>query len=226
MKRGHARIPQDTTPVDQLRISIERDMQNHEIGAEYWLMQVADLALRGYSPHQIAQATGLTAKQVGQDLNVIRQAWRNERRNKASEWMGEELAKLALIEREAWESWEDSKQELIALTPQPGDTGEEQYQLVKKPGDPRYLDMVLKCITDRGKRLGLYAPEKHLWKDGNNDSGGILEIPDGADYATTLAAIETAIRTVSAVETTEDEGRTMELLTSANWSEDSETESL
>ncbi len=73
------------------------------------------------------------------------------------------LACLDLLERKYWEAWEEStkdfRAEIVKVKKRKGkpDRIERKIITYTRCGDPRYLNGVLKCISQRCKILGLYA---------------------------------------------------------------------
>lgn len=116
---------------------------------------------------------------VGNDLMEIREDWRNSALVDMNAKIGEELAKIDLVELRAWEGYERSIGESVTTTTEAqtlgvqqqeeGDQGKQKQKLVKGKktsqvkqlnGDPRFLKIIMDCVERRCKLLGLDAPEK------------------------------------------------------------------
>ena len=110
----------------------------------------------------------LSQTQVHRDTKAILQQWQEERKDFIDLLMDKELAKLDLIEREAWGAWQESKKGEKTTKIEGGEvingqvsSGKIKERTMKStPGDPRYLDMVQKCIDKRVEILGFAAAKK------------------------------------------------------------------
>jgi hypothetical protein len=123
--------------------------------------QVADLYVQGWSQTAIAEHVGISQATVCDDLKRIRAEWRQSMVRDFDEARSKELAKLDRIEREAWAAWERSQKPAQSAVI----TGEGAQQPTRKTlknqhGDPRFLDMVHKCVAARRAILGLDAPQR------------------------------------------------------------------
>jgi hypothetical protein len=127
---------------------------------------VANLYLRGYRDQfTLAERVGVDRSTIYNDLKHIRKQWAAEMVVKFDKAVVEELAKVDQLEREAWAEWERSKtfREKTRTGKTRKSGGDETSAMLEKEnllGDPRYLDVVLRCIDRRCKLLGLDAPEK------------------------------------------------------------------
>src|SRR5262245_9793644 len=72
--------------------------------------QVADLILEGWNQGAIAEHLGVTQAAVSKDLKQIQVAWQESAIRDFDDARALELAKLNLIEREAWASFRKSKE--------------------------------------------------------------------------------------------------------------------
>ena len=67
-----------------------------------------------------------------------------------------ELQKLGRLERETWAAWERSQKPVqSAVISGHGDRKNERRSMKNQHGDPRFLEIVLKCIAQRRGLLGL-----------------------------------------------------------------------
>jgi len=128
---------------------------------------VAELYLRGYrSQRAIAERMeGVSRATIGRDLQVIRKWWKEDAVGDFDAAVAEELARIDRIEREAWDAWERSKapsekQRTAKTTRDDSSSSIAQIEKENRCGDPRYLDVVWKCVDKRSKLLGLEAPTK------------------------------------------------------------------
>ena len=151
---------------------------------------IAQLYKRGYSYRQMQEEVkarldlqSYSLRTVHKDVQALLEEWRGTRIENIDHAVQLELERIDDIIREAWEAWEKSKQDAdktrtkqTGVPRQPdeeegnggsrGDgeivtiqlerTSEEQTNC----GDPRYLEVIHKNLTERRKLLGLYSPEK------------------------------------------------------------------
>lgn len=134
----------------------------------------AELRLKGYTYQQISdeikkrlglQTCPVSCVKVYNDKLLAE--WQKERIDNTDALITEELERLNMVIREAWQMWEKSKDDYhrkggtqIGL---PSDDGT-AIQTIKAimnddeergKGDPRYLDIILKALDQRRKLLGL-----------------------------------------------------------------------
>lgn len=137
-----------------------------------------ELYLQGYSHQAIANRLNegrpyeLTRRQISYDIEEVRKRWIEGQREKYDAYVNQELARIDIFEREAWEAWrasggkiseetiieqlrsigEDKSPELIVT--------EIKRHIKDSVGDPRFLEAVFKAQQERRKILGIYAPAK------------------------------------------------------------------
>ena len=134
-----------------------------ELAQQTERLLVIDLLNKGFRNSEIAQATGLTPGQVSKHTGFARKAHMEMFGWKYEEMIALQLAKIELVEKEAWEAWEKSKQPEVTLTTEAGEpTGDDEEPGVKTKrtikgttGDARHLMAVLKSIELRHKTLKL-----------------------------------------------------------------------
>jgi len=122
---------------------------------------------------------------VSYDLKAIRTQWLKAAIRDFDQARAEELAKIDLVEVEAWAAWARSQEEKeIASQEEQHDPivwedakGKPQitYKIKKRirmrkegqAGAPAFLEVVLKCIAKRCEILGLDAPKRFAisWDD-------------------------------------------------------------
>lgn len=146
--------------------------------------QIAKWYLQGWTQAKIAEELGLSRTQITYDLRVIQKQWVKNTTFALDEYKGKELAKIDVVESEAWEAWEKSKEQykrqyesfkgIKKITDENGiDKIQPQYvdksiETENQYGNSKYLELVMKCIERRCKMLGIDAPSKfeHTGKDG------------------------------------------------------------
>jgi len=155
---------------------LPKNKQNHVFAMAQRRARVAELYLSGKTQQQIAADVGVSQMTVSTDFAALRKAWLASSLRDFDAMKAEELARLALLEREAWEAWHRSKDDAVtthtvtALAPQEECVVKRHSKEGKRPlipvavkeettasgqaGDPRYLVSVLRCIEARLKMLG------------------------------------------------------------------------
>jgi hypothetical protein len=127
--------------------------------------EIARLYLQRRTQAEIGRQLGLSRQQVGYDLSAIRQEWLRSSLVDFDARKAEELARLDRLEREYWDAWEASKKERqTSVTEQTtaaeGERLRAGLRKEEQTGDPRYLAGVERCLEQRAKILGLFAPQK------------------------------------------------------------------
>lgn len=141
----------------------------NEIGIE-WLKRVPDAK------------TKLSVLQIGKIITYVTNEWKKQNVVKISELKNMELAKIDALESEYWLAWRRScspfikkevkKQRIVVEdgieVSENGDIEprlSEELQEVEvkeienlRDGNPKFLEGVERCITNRAKMLGLFAP--------------------------------------------------------------------
>ena len=134
---------------------------------------VGELYLKGVYQSVIAEQLGLTQQQISYDLKMNQKTWAKNTALSLDEHKIKELAKNDNLERVAWADYERSKREFkskiirgknLSKNEHGQTTGDSIEQTIKtedRNGDPRFLDVIAKCIERRCKLLGLDEPQKH-----------------------------------------------------------------
>ena len=120
--------------------------------------KAADMYLKGWSQETIASFLEVSQATVSRDLDEVRAEWRQAATFDFDEARACELQKIDLIEREAWAAWQRSQTPLsgIVRTDRDGARGPSHRSSLKNShGDPRYLDLVNKCVAQRCLLLAL-----------------------------------------------------------------------
>lgn len=138
--------------------------------------RVSEMYLELQSMTQIARQLGLSTTSVYRDICVAREQWRTRAGDAIEEHKKRELAKIDQVELEAWRGWqrtigvhriETRKNTTVEATRALGDGGSitvdiPAEEIVNKreklAGDPRFLEIITRCIESRRKILGLDAP--------------------------------------------------------------------
>lgn len=127
---------------------------------------VAARYLKGAMQSEIAREVGVTQSQVSLDLKALRQLWLASAVRDFDEAKAQELAKIDQIEIAAWRSFEKSLEPReITLTEgtEGGDRTPTRKASVRREGsagDPRWLQVIQKCVDTRCQILGLFAPTR------------------------------------------------------------------
>jgi hypothetical protein len=131
--------------------------------------KVADLWLKGWSQIKIAKECEIGRKKVRILLDKARALWLDRRNMALTDAIAEQLRRIDLIEAQAWEQWERSKQDAVENSMETSKDGFKKKQTIRpQTGDARYLDSMLKCVDMRCKLLGIYKPpeersEMEVW---------------------------------------------------------------
>lgn len=139
-----------------------------EIQHERDLEVIADLYLRGFTQYGISQELPkvtnakytVTTAIINRDLKIIRGRWKESSLISWSEKKDEELAKIDKIEFEAVQAWEKSKKPFKSIRQSTGDKSTEEKKIIERDGNPRFLEVWIKCSERRCKLLGLDEPQK------------------------------------------------------------------
>lgn len=130
---------------------------NDNITIEKRRNEVIRLYLMGMAQIDIAVEVGVTPAQITNDIQQTRKKWLSENLAMMSEQKARELAKLDLLEAEAWDAWQNSKK---PIKKKHTEHYREKLTLKKETeiqtsGDPRFLSQVENCIKGRCQLLGL-----------------------------------------------------------------------
>ncbi len=119
--------------------------------------EVAKMYLMGMYQSEIAKKVGVTQSQISQDLKMLNKAWIAGAQDDISEAKAREVAKLDLIEAEAWDAWVRSKEKTVKRSAEK--KGErktlEKLEETENVGDPRYLAQVERCVQGRCQLMGM-----------------------------------------------------------------------
>lgn len=105
---------------------------------------IARLYLQGATQAAIGKKMGLSQGVISRHLSAVKEDWKQSALVDYNERKALEVAKLDEVERNAFEAWAKSR-----TGPDGKITGQ---------GNPRFLDVIVKCIQQRKEIFGLNAP--------------------------------------------------------------------
>jgi hypothetical protein len=118
--------------------------------------KVAELTLQGVTQDDIARRLGVNQSTIGRDLEQLRVDWHESAIRDFDQAREREIQKLGFVESEAWAAWQRSQQPEQAAMLSEGKEGKRSRSSLRHQyGDPRFLDQINKCITQRCLLLGL-----------------------------------------------------------------------
>jgi predicted transcriptional regulator len=136
---------------------------------EAWLQRsstIAEMLAEGLRQYQIADKLHLSPAQISYDLKKMEAETLEKRSHDLDVYRRRELEKIDHIAAQAWVEWHRSKEEVKKITTQVKDKDEsgkivtKQVTTETRCGDPRYLDIAVRCSKRRSELLGLDAPSK------------------------------------------------------------------
>lgn len=156
---------------------LPKNKQNGTFAIARRRAKVAAMYLLGDTQQEIAKAVGVSQVTVSYDLAAVRKQWLASSLRDFDAMKGEELARLELLEREAWEAWSRSRsaetssrtEKVLACEPAGPVTSKgtvhtpaaliptkviREVTTSGRTGDPRYLLQVFRCVEARLKLLG------------------------------------------------------------------------
>lgn len=123
--------------------------------------QVADLHLKGWGQPAIAQQLGVSQSTVSSDLKAIQREWRRSVRLDLDAARAVVLKKLDLLAHEGWRGWERSQEPVESTRISQDAEGRKVEKTIRQQqGDPRYLELIYRCIAAHRAVLGLDAPRR------------------------------------------------------------------
>ena len=135
--------------------------------------EVARLYMQGQPLGIIAEEMGLAEATISQDISAVRKRWLAEATLAMDERKAQELARIDLVEEEAWKGWQRSIAEQKIYTKRtryvrvPVKKGRKSAhkkipaeqiseETIKTcSGDPRFLEQIERCVTLRLKVFAL-----------------------------------------------------------------------
>jgi hypothetical protein len=137
------------------------------------LVRLAEMYLRARTQQSMADELGVSRQQVQYDLKVLHRRWVRDQLTDYDARKARELERVDRIEAQAWDAWERSRRDAETLhdrtesdgkkdengRPAPTKTVQEKTTR-SQAGDPRFLERVSWCVSERCRILGLYAPKE------------------------------------------------------------------
>ena len=109
----------------------------------------------------------LTLGIIYRDIGEVRKGLGKLTEDQAQEMKGLELSDIQWIIKQAKGSWEKSKKGSKRTRTKKTESGrrrpqtEAMVETIDKPGDPKFLDVILKAMERRAKLLGTDSPSQH-----------------------------------------------------------------
>jgi hypothetical protein len=166
----------------------KKQARNRQDLADSLAPQVAELWLQGRSQLNIAKQLKIGVAKVTQMLTEARGGWLERKNLALAEVIAEQLRRVDLIETKAWEDYEKSRGEHRKTRIKSSAGGiEKTHESEERSGDPRFLEMALKCVEQRCKLLGVYKPpeeraEINVW--------GVTVVVDTPEQAESILEYE------------------------------------
>jgi hypothetical protein len=155
--------------------------------------KVALLHNQGWSNVEIADELGIPKWTVCRDLAAVRANWQESALENISQAKKDELAKIDMIEKEAWEQWERSKEPRNTQTVTKGETVNKQsLKQEERGGDPRYMTIIQWCSEQRTKILGIVV-QKVAPVTPDGESSYTLRVDDMTDLLKQVQAHKEAM---------------------------------
>ncbi len=121
-------------------------------------LKISTLYTQGWTQTAIAEKLEMSQQNVCKHLKKSKDLWREGSIRRINHFIEEQLKKLDLLEKTAWEEWENSKKAEVTKRL----TTNNKHKLEKgeittrdQCGDARYLAEINKCIVRRCALLGL-----------------------------------------------------------------------
>ncbi|MFA5262198.1 MAG: hypothetical protein WC378_00120 [Opitutaceae bacterium] len=125
-------------------------------------LKVAEYMMRGISNQsELASLVGWSVPTICKDMKAIRQQWRVDMVAAFEYAKEEQIKKLEAVERQAWRGWTRSQRPSTKIVRRMSKDGVEVSETTEgREGNPRFLEIVEKCIESRRKLMGLDEPER------------------------------------------------------------------
>lgn len=129
------------------------------------LARIQELHLKGLDSGEIAERLDMNRRWVIYDLQELQRRYAKATEDKLERHLNRQLAKIDLLEREAWAAWERSRSDREVTTKKQrrkddSMMNEASQRVEQRNGDARYIAVIQWCIAERNRILGLYAPEE------------------------------------------------------------------
>lgn len=143
---------------------------------------VARLYLQGTSKQEIMDRLGITLGNLNFDLRRLRKRWKESALEAMDARVAVESARVKRIYAAAWEAYEKSKEQRVTVnqkTRENEETGERikeaSRRVEEQYGDPRFLEIALRCIERICKIYGVDGPIKI--ETNQENKVGVLMVP-------------------------------------------------
>lgn len=128
-------------------------------------LRVVNRYIAGETMREIAKLEEVSPATVCSDVAAVRKQWRVAMNHNLEEWKERELARIDMVESHATESFErslaETKKSVAERTEADGEvTSKTRMEKQDQAGDPRFLRIMLDCVSERCRILGLYAPKR------------------------------------------------------------------
>ena len=167
------------------------------------MANIVTLMARRKTNREIAEELGLSPSTVHQYQKKVREGWLERMHGTYDELRARELHEIDEVQRKAEEAYEASKGRKKRTATRSSFVGgdkdgqnrtlkaQEQnvVQLEKPEGDPRFLDIIMKCIDRRIKLMGLDEPTKFQINGGVGEGKGRTKVDDRFTLALALVGI-------------------------------------
>jgi len=135
----------------------------------------------GKTMHAIARDESVSVSTISRDVAAVREQWREDMNHRLEIWKDRELDRIDRVEMLATASFERSLAEALTMTTErtTGDKTSDKAKVEKKhtTGDAKFLRIMLDCVSERCRILGLYAPKQTDFTSG----GAAIKVVAGID---------------------------------------------
>lgn len=149
---------------------------NRRFAAAQRRQKVTELYLQGWSQAEIAEHLDAAQSTISEDVQNVRRQWEQSSLRNFGELRMREVQKLDYLEREAWAAWHRSQkpsQSAVVTEAGVGNGQRTRKSLKHQIGDPRFLDQINKCVTQRRALLGLDMLPAPLNPEGSTNAASL-----------------------------------------------------
>lgn len=119
---------------------------------------VARGIVSGRTQEDLSNEFSVSQQQISKDWKIAISRWRDSEMVDVNEVKNRQLTELEAIKHEAWEAWWASLEDKEKVTTEQRDGSDAARVKVEretKNGDPRYLDIIIRCCEREAKLVGL-----------------------------------------------------------------------
>jgi len=155
-------------------------------------VRISKLYLQGKTQNAIAAEIKVSRSQIQYDLKKIFLEWKEERIEVFEDSLLKELNELKLLKSEAWEAWEKSKQDSEKMTSKTilskdkndskNNANKDTTNVIEvsetiegQNPNPKYLDIVFRCIETNLKILCVLPKKENSREDINDNDIELIE---------------------------------------------------